>query len=102
MTGIIRRRNADHDAAVGVAFVARILAHAVGDDAFRLGGRRYHGAARTHAEAVDRTAVGGMMHQLVVRRAEDGWPALGPKRHLSISDCGCSARKPMENGLASM
>ncbi|MNT43011.1 hypothetical protein D3C72_1794620 [compost metagenome] len=31
-----------------------------------------------------------------------GWPALGPKRQLSISDCGCSTRKPIENGFASM
>ena len=68
--GIVRRRDADHDAGVGIALVARILAHAVGDDAARLRGRGDHRAARAHAEAVDRAAVRAVMHQLVVGRAE--------------------------------
>ena len=54
---VVLRRDADDDAGVGVALVARVLAHAVGDDAARLRGGRDHGAARAHAEAVDRAAV---------------------------------------------
>ena len=41
----------------------------------RLGGGRHHGAARTHAEAVDRAAVAGVVHQLVIGGAERGCPA---------------------------
>ena len=33
--GIILRRDADHDAGIGVALIARILAHAIGDHAAR-------------------------------------------------------------------
>src|SRR2546430_15617775 len=36
MPGIIRGRDADHDAGVGVALRARVLAHAVGDDTAHL------------------------------------------------------------------
>ena len=54
---IIRRRDADDDAGIGVALVARILAHAVGHDAPRLGRGGHHRPARAHAEAVDRAAV---------------------------------------------
>ena len=68
--GIVGGRDADHDAGVGVALVAGILAHAVGDDAPRLGGRGHHGAARAHAEAVDRAAVRAVMHELVVGGAQ--------------------------------
>ena len=68
--GVVLRRDADHDAGVGVALVARVLAHAVGDHAAGLGGRGDHGAARAHAEAVDRAPVAGVVHQLVVGRAE--------------------------------
>jgi hypothetical protein len=42
--------DADRDAGIRVALVARGLAHAVGDDAAFLRGRRHHGAARAHAE----------------------------------------------------
>ena len=54
---IVLRRDADDDAGVGVALVARVLAHAVGDDAALLGRGGDHRAARAHAEAVDRAAV---------------------------------------------
>ena len=67
---VVLRRDADDDAGVGVALVARVLAHAVGDHAARLGGRGDHRAARAHAEAVDRAAVAGVVHQLVVGGAE--------------------------------
>ena len=70
-TGKIRLRiDAHHDARVRVAFVARVLAHAVGHHASSLGSCRDHHAARTHAEAVDRTAIARVMDQLVVRGSE--------------------------------
>ena len=68
---VVLRRDADDDAGVGVALVARVLAHAVGDDAARLRRRRHHRAARAHAEAVDGAAVARVVHELVVGRAED-------------------------------
>ena len=66
-------------------------------------GRRHHRAARAHAEAVDRAAVAarGAPACSRRRRGADG-RRCGPKRARSISDCGCSMRKPIENGLASM
>jgi hypothetical protein len=67
---IVGRRDTNHDGGVGVAFVARILAHAVGDHAARLGGGGDHGAARAHAEAVGGTAVAAVVHQLVVGGTE--------------------------------
>ncbi len=95
--------DADHDAGVGVALVARVLAHAVGDDAARLGGRRDHRAAGAHAEAVDRAAVAARGARACSRRRRAaGGRRSAPKRARSISDCGCSMRKPIENGLASM
>src|SRR5690606_26475407 len=69
---IVLRRDAHHDASVGIALVARILAHAVGDHAVGLGRGGDHGAARAHAEAVHRAPIAGMVHQLVVGRAQDG------------------------------
>ncbi len=68
--GIIGRRNADHDAAVGIALIARILAHAIGHNPsrFRRGGN--DSAARTHAETVDRTAIAAVMHQFVIGRTQ--------------------------------
>ena len=66
----IARVDAHHHAGVGVALGARILAHAVGDHPTRLGGGGHHRAAGAHTEAVDRAAVLGVMHQLVVGRAE--------------------------------
>ncbi len=71
MARVVGGRDADDDAGVGVALVARILAHAVGDDAAGLGGRRHDRAAGTHAEAVDRAAVARVMHELVVGSAKD-------------------------------
>ncbi len=58
--------DADHDAGVGVALLARILTHAVRHDPLRLGGRRHYASPWTHAETVDRTAVGGVVYQFVV------------------------------------
>ena len=63
-------READDDAGIGVALVARVLAHAVGHHPARLGGRGDDRAARAHAEAVDRAAVLRVVHQLVVGGAE--------------------------------
>ncbi len=67
---IVVGRDADDDAGIGVALGALVLAHAVGDHAPRLGCRRHHGAARAHAEAVDRTAVAAVVHDLVVGGAQ--------------------------------
>ena len=62
--------NAHHNAGVGVAFVARVLAHAVGHHAPGLGGGRYHRAAGAHAKTVDRASVRCVVHQLVLRRPQ--------------------------------
>jgi hypothetical protein len=100
---VVLRRDAHHDAGVGVALVAAVLAHAVGDHAASFGRGGHHRATRAHAEAVDR-----------LRRWPRGAPACSrprpgwggrrwrPKRARSITPCGCSMRKPTENGLASM
>src|SRR5690606_21276524 len=64
--GEVARLDAHHHAGVGVAFGARVLAHAVGDHTTGFAGGGYHGAAGTHAEAVDGTAVPGVVHQLIV------------------------------------
>ena len=72
MTRIIGRRNIDHDTAVGIALVARILAHAIGDHPFRLRSRSHHRPAGTHAEAVDSAAIGAVVHQLVIGSTEQG------------------------------
>ncbi len=66
------RRDADDDAGVGVTLGARILAHAVGDDAALLGRGGNDRAAGAHAEAIDRAAVRGVVHELVVGGAQDG------------------------------
>ena len=67
---VILWRDADDEAGVGVPLVARILAHAVGHHAAGLAGRRHHGAARAHAEAVDGAAVAAVMRQRIGRRAQ--------------------------------
>ena len=67
---VLRRLDPDHEAGVGVALVARILAHPVGDDAPDLGGRGHHRSARAHAEAVDGASVRTVVRQGVGRRAE--------------------------------
>ena len=77
--GIVLGRDAHHDAGVGVALVARILAHAVGDHASGLGRRRHHRAAGTHAEAVHRAAVFRVVHQFVVGRAEQRIAGVRPE-----------------------
>src|SRR5204863_4595144 len=68
---VVLRRDADDDARVGIALVARVLAHAVGDDAARLRSRGDDRAAGAHAEAVDRAAVLRVVHELVVGGAEE-------------------------------
>ena len=70
MARIIRRRDADHDARIGVPLIARILAHAIGDDAPRLRSRGNHCTAGTHAEAVDGAAIAAMMHKFIVGGAK--------------------------------
>ena len=72
MPRIIGGRDADDDARIGVALVARILAHAVGHHAAGLGGRRHHRAAGTHAEAVDRAAVAARDAPACSRRRRAG------------------------------
>src|SRR5688572_29710177 len=57
--------DADDNAAIGVEFLARILAHAVGGDAALFGCGGDDPPARTHAEAVDRAVVAAMMRQAV-------------------------------------
>jgi len=72
MAGVIAGRiNADHDGGVGVALVARILAHAVGYHPAGLGSGGHHRAARTHAEAVHTARVLAVVHQLVIGRAQN-------------------------------
>ena len=58
--GIIGRRNADDDAGVGVALVARVLAHAVGDDA-------------SGSEAAATTVPPGHMQKLYTERPLPQW-----------------------------
>ena len=70
VAGIILGRDADHEAGVGVALVARILAHAVGHDSAWLAGGRDHRAARAHAEAVDGAAIRAMVRKRIGRRAQ--------------------------------
>ena len=66
----IGRRDAHHHACVGIALGARILAHAVGHHAARLAGGSHHGAAWAHTEAVHGAPIAGMVHQLVIGRAQ--------------------------------
>ena len=66
----ISRCNAHHDAGIGIALVARILAHAVGHHAADFRGGGHHRAARAHAKTVDAAAIGSVVHQLVVGRAQ--------------------------------
>ena len=77
-TGVVGWGDADHDAGVGVALVSGVLAHAIGDHAPFFGRGRHHRAARAHAKAVNRPAlsgpVHGMVHQLVVGRAQQRVP----------------------------
>src|SRR5690606_24807905 len=61
-----------HNPSIGIAFVARVLTHAIRHHLSRFRGGRHHSASRTHAEAVYRTSVAGVMHELVVRRAQCG------------------------------
>ena len=92
---VVLRRDADDDAGVGVALVVRVLAHAVGDDAARLRRRGDDRAARAHAEAVDRAAVAGVVHQLVVGGAEQrvaGVRAEARAVDQRLADARCESR----------
>ncbi|KFB72302.1 MAG: hypothetical protein AW09_002510 [Candidatus Accumulibacter phosphatis] len=84
--GVVERGDADDDAGVGIALVARILAHAVGDHAVRFGSGGDHGAAGTHAETVNAAAVAAMMHQLVVGGTEQRVAGVWPETRL-IDQC---------------
>ena len=66
------RIDGHHDARVGIALIAGILAHTVRDHATRLGRGSHHRAPRTHAETVDRTPVARVMHEFVVRGTQFG------------------------------
>ena len=68
---ILFGRDADDDAGIGVPFGARILAHAIGDDAAGLRGGGDHGAAGAHAEGIDRAAIAGVVDEFVVGGTED-------------------------------
>ena len=59
-----------HQPAVGIALIAGMLAHAIGDHTARFRGGTDHEATGAHAEAVDATAVAGVMHQLVFGSAK--------------------------------
>ncbi len=72
VAGVVVRRDADHDAGVGVELGARILTHAVGDDAADFRGCRHDASAGAHAEAVNRASVAGVVHQFVVGGTEQG------------------------------
>src|SRR6185312_10464859 len=78
MAGIIALRiDAAHQPGIGIEFRARILAHAVGDDPARLGGRGDHPAPRAHAKAVDGAAIAAMMGERVGGRAKIRMPGAG-------------------------
>ena len=72
--GVICRGDAHHDARIGIALIARILAHAVRDHATRLGGGGHHSASGAHAKTVNAAAFGfscfSMVHQFVFRRTQ--------------------------------
>ena len=70
--GVVARVNAHHQAGIGIALVARILAHAVGHHPARFGSGRHHRAARAHAKAVDAAPIAGVVHQFVIGRAQHG------------------------------
>ena len=91
--------DADDDRAVGVALVARVLAHAVGHDPAGLGGGGDDRAAGAHAEAVDRAAVAAVVHQLVVGGAEDLVPGLGAPAGLVDHALGVLDAKADREGL---
>src|SRR5207344_458225 len=67
---IVFRGDADDDAGICVAFGARILAHAIGDNVPQLRSGGDNRAARAHAETVDRAAAAGVVHEPVVGRTE--------------------------------
>ena len=66
MGWVIFRCYANHDAAVGVTLIARVLAHAVRDNSPRLGSSGNYRAARAHAEGINRTSVAGVMYQFII------------------------------------
>ena len=66
----VGRLDADHDAGVGIALIARVLAHAIGDHAPRLAGSGHYGAAGAHAKTVNTAPIAGVVHQFVIGRAQ--------------------------------
>ena len=76
---IILGRNRHHHAGIGIAFGARILAHAIGHHPPGLTGGGHHGAAGAHAETIDRAAILRVMHQLVIRRTQKRIASIGAK-----------------------
>ena len=63
-------RDRDDESTVGVALIAGVLAHAVRHNTAWLRGCSHHKSAGAHAEAVDATAIAGVMHQLVLGGTE--------------------------------
>jgi hypothetical protein len=88
--------------ALALRSLREYLAYPVRDHASRFGCSGDDRATRAHTKTVDRAAVGGVMNQFVVGCADHRVPAKRPSRARSIIDCGCSMRKPMANGFASM
>ena len=68
--GVVSRRDAHHNTGVRIALIAGVLAHAVGHQSARLRCCGYHCASWAHAKAVNAAAIVGMVHQLVVCRAQ--------------------------------
>ena len=81
--GVIAARiDIDHNSRIGVEFSARILAHPVGDQMAFLRGGGHHTAARTHAEAVGRPPVAGLVRQAVGRGSQDLVASVRPEPRL--------------------
>ena len=72
--GLVLRKvcgvDTDYDTGIGIALIARILAHAIGHYAACFTGGSDHGAARAHTKAIDTASVGSMVHQFVIRSAQ--------------------------------
>ena len=66
---VVTRINAHHDTGVGIALIARILAHAVGHHPLGFAGGCHHGASRAHAKAIHTATVVRVVNQFVVGSA---------------------------------
>ena len=67
MAGIIALRlDIDHQGGIGIALIARILAHAIGYKASRLGRSRHHCAAGAHAKAIGGAAIATGMAEAII------------------------------------